>query len=61
MFYNSASFAPTNPKVQMVKRDPDGQHGMQTVPGGRQPIGGGVRNKDDRGGADILGETKVVS
>ena len=56
MFYNSASFAPTNPKVQMVKRDPDGQHGMQTVPGGRQPIGRGVRTKDDGLGADVLGE-----
>ena len=25
----------------------DGQHGMQAVPGGSQPIGGSVRKKDD--------------
>ena len=31
---------------------------MQTVPGGRQPIRGGVRTKDDREGADVSGETK---
>ena len=31
---------------------------MQTVPGGRQPIVGGVRTKNDRGGADVSGETK---
>ena len=31
---------------------------MQTVPGGRQPIGGGIRTKDDGGGADVSGEKK---
>ena len=31
---------------------------MQIVPGSRQPIGGGVRTKDDGGGADVSGETK---
>ena len=31
---------------------------MQTMPGGRQPIIGGVRTKDDGGGADVSGETK---
>ena len=31
---------------------------MQTVPDGRQPIRGGVRTKDDRGGADVSGEIK---
>ena len=31
---------------------------MQTVPGGRQLIGGGVRTKDDGVGAGVSGETK---
>ena len=31
---------------------------MQTVPGGRQPIGGGIRTRDDRRGADVSGKTK---
>ena len=31
---------------------------MQTVPGGRQPIGGGVRTQGDGVGADVSGETK---
>ena len=28
---------------------------MQTVPGGRKSIGGGVRKEDDRVGDDLLG------
>ena len=31
---------------------------MQTVSGGRQSIGGGVRTEDDRGGADVSGTTE---
>ena len=31
---------------------------MQTVPGGRQPIGGVVRKEDDGGGADVSGTTE---
>ena len=27
---------------------------MQTVPGGRQPIGGGIQTQDDGGGAERL-------
>ena len=28
------------------------------MPGGRKTIGGGLQTQDDRGGADVLGETK---
>ena len=31
---------------------------MQTVPGGRQLISGGVQKEDDGGGADVLGTTE---
>ena len=34
------------------------QHDMQTVPSGRQPVGGGVQTQDDGGGAEVLRETK---
>ena len=36
----------------------DGQHDMQTVPSGRQPVAGGIQMQDDRGGANVSRETK---